>query len=213
ACYSDAIVLRHPEEESAEIAAKYSPVPIINGGNGSKEHPTQALLDLFTIREELGTVNGITVTFMGDLKYGRPVHSLLYLLRHYQVRVQLVSPKELALPSSIKEMLESNNMLISETEELTPDIIAKSDVLYCTRVQAERFQDKEKYLRLKDTYVVDNRILSHAKQHMCVMHPLPRTSEVKEEVDFDQRAAYFRQMRYGLYIRMALLAMVIGVDF
>lgn len=213
ACYSDAIVLRHPSEESAEIAAKYSPVPIINGGNGSKEHPTQALLDLFTIREELGTVNGITVTFMGDLKYGRPVHSLLYLLRHYQVRVQLVSPKELALPTSIKEMLEANNMLISETEELSPEIIAKSDVLYCTRVQEERFQDKETYLRLKDTYVVDNRILSHAKQHMCVMHPLPRTSEIKEEVDFDQRAAYFRQMRYGLYVRMALLAMVIGVDF
>lgn len=213
ACYSDAIVLRHPSEESADIAAKYSPVPIINGGNGSKEHPTQALLDLFTIREELGTVNGITVTFMGDLKYGRPVHSLLYLLRHYQVRVQLVSPRDLALPSSIKEMLTLHNMLVSETEELTPEIIAKSDVLYCTRVQAERFSDKEQYLRLKDSYIVDNKILSHAKQHMCVMHPLPRTSEISEEVDFDQRAAYFRQMRYGLYIRMALLAMVIGVDF
>ncbi|SGZ56718.1 CIC11C00000005549 [Sungouiella intermedia] len=213
ACYSDAIVLRHPDEESADIAAKFSPVPIINGGNGSKEHPSQALLDLFTIREELGTVNGITVTFMGDLKYGRPVHSLLYLLRHYQVRVHLVSPKELSLPSSLKEMLKANNMLVSETEELTPEIIAKSDVLYCTRVQEERFKDKDQYLRLKDTYVVDNKILSHAKQHMCVMHPLPRTSEIKEEVDFDQRAAYFRQMRYGLYVRMALLAMVIGVDF
>lgn len=213
ACYSDAIVLRHPEEESAEIAAKYSPVPIINGGNGTKEHPTQALLDLFTIREELGTVNGITVTFMGDLKYGRPVHSLLYLLRQYHVRVQLVAPKELALPSSLRDMLVENNMLASETQELTPEIIAKSDVLYCTRVQEERFQDREQYLRLKDTYVVDNKILSHAKQHMCVMHPLPRTSEIKEEVDFDQRAAYFRQMRYGLYVRMALLAMVIGVDF
>lgn len=213
ACYSDAIVLRHPSEESADIAAKYSPVPIINGGNGSKEHPTQALLDLFTIREELGTVNGITVTFMGDLKYGRPVHSLLYLLRHYQVRVQLVSPKELSLPQSIKDMLKENHMLVTETEELTQEIIAKSDVLYCTRVQEERFQDKLKYLRLKDTYIVDNRILSHAKKHMCVMHPLPRTSEIKEEVDFDQRAAYFRQMRYGLFVRMALLAMVIGVDF
>lgn len=213
ACYADAIVLRHPSEESAEIAAKYSPVPIINGGNGSKEHPTQALLDLFTIREELGTVNGITVTFMGDLKYGRPVHSLLYLLRHYHVRVQLVSPKELALPSSLKEMLKEYNMLASETEELTPDLIAKSDVLYCTRVQEERFQDKAQYQRLKDTYIVDNKILSHAKQHMCVMHPLPRTSEIKEEVDFDQRAAYFRQMRYGLYVRMALLSMVLGVDF
>ncbi|KAF3986076.1 hypothetical protein FT663_04493 [Candidozyma haemuli var. vulneris] len=213
ACYSDAIVLRHPSEESADIAAKYSPVPIINGGNGSKEHPTQALLDLFSIREELGTVNGITVTFMGDLKYGRPVHSLLYLLRHYQVRVQLVAPKELSLPESIKTMLREHNMLSVETEQLTPELIAKSDVLYCTRVQEERFKDRDQYMRLKDTYIVDNKILSHAKSHMCVMHPLPRTTEIKEEVDFDQRAAYFRQMRYGLYVRMALLAMVIGVDF
>lgn len=213
ACYSDAIVLRHPSEESADIAAKYSPVPIINGGNGSKEHPTQALLDLFSIREELGTVNGITVTFMGDLKYGRPVHSLLYLLRHYQVRVQLVAPKELSLPESIKTMLREHNMLSVETEQLTPELIAKSDVLYCTRVQEERFKDRDQYMRLKDTYIVDNKILSHAKLHMCVMHPLPRTTEIKEEVDFDQRAAYFRQMRYGLYVRMALLAMVIGVDF
>lgn len=213
ACYSDAIVLRHPEEASAKTAAKYSPVPIINGGNGSKEHPTQALLDLFTIREELGTVNGITVTFMGDLKYGRPVHLLLYLLRLYHVRVQLVAPKELQLPSSIREMLVENNMLIAESEELTKDIIAKSDVLYCTRVQEERFKDRDQYARLKDTYIVDNKVLSQAKQHMCVMHPLPRTTEIDEEVDFDQRAAYFRQMRYGLFVRMALLAMVIGTDF
>ncbi|KAK6456403.1 multifunctional pyrimidine biosynthesis protein [Scheffersomyces xylosifermentans] len=213
ACYADAIVLRHPSEESADIAAKYSPVPIINGGNGSKEHPTQALLDLFTIREELGTVNGITVTFMGDLKYGRPVHSLIYLLRHYQVRVQLVSPKELRLPSSIRQLLADNGSLVVESEELTKEIISKSDVLYCTRVQEERFADKQEYLRLKDTYIVDNKILSYAKQHMAVMHPLPRTNEIREEVDFDQRAAYFRQMRYGLFVRMALLAMVIGVDF
>ncbi|CUM54870.1 unnamed protein product [Debaryomyces tyrocola] len=212
-CYADAVVLRHPSEESVDVAAKYSPVPIINGGNGSKEHPTQALLDLFTIREELGTVNGITVTFMGDLKYGRPVHSLCHLLRHYQVRIQLVAPKELAMPENIKKMLQDNGMLVLESEVLTPEIISKSDVLYCTRVQEERFEDKEQYLRLKDTYIVDNKILSYAKQHMCVMHPLPRTNEIREEVDFDQRAAYFRQMRYGLFVRMALLAMVIGVDF
>ena len=211
-CYSDAIVLRHPSEESADIAAKYSPVPIINAGNGTKEHPTQALLDLFTIRE-LGTVNGITVTFMGDLKYGRPVHSLCHLLRHYQVRVQLVAPKELQIPAEIRQQLIDNNMLIAESEELTKEILARSDVLYCTRVQEERFADKEQYQRLKDTYIVDNKILSNAKQHMCVMHPLPRTNEIREEVDFDQRAAYFRQMRHGLFIRMALLAMVIGVDF
>ncbi|KAK6202929.1 multifunctional pyrimidine biosynthesis protein [Scheffersomyces amazonensis] len=213
ACYADAVVLRHPAEESADIAAKYSPVPIINGGNGSKEHPTQAFLDLFTIREELGTVNGITVTFMGDLKFGRPVHSLVHLLRHYQVRVQLVCPKELALPEEIRQILIDNNMLRVESEVLTKEIIAKSDILYCTRVQEERFQDKQEYLRLKDTYIVDNKILSYAKQHMAVMHPLPRTNEIREEVDFDQRAAYFRQMRYGLFVRMALLAMVIGVDF
>ncbi|CAK7896628.1 protein Ura2p [[Candida] anglica] len=213
ACYSDAIVLRHPSEESADIAAKYSPVPIINGGNGSKEHPTQALLDLFTIREELGTVNGITVTFMGDLKYGRPVHSLCYLLRLYQVRVQLIAPKELSLPRNIRDMLVAHGLKVTESEVLTEDLIAKSDVLYCTRVQEERFADKEQYNRLKDTYIVDNKILSYAKQHMCVLHPLPRTNEIREEVDFDQRAAYFRQMKYGLFVRMALLAMVIGTDF
>ncbi|CAK9436981.1 uncharacterized protein LODBEIA_P14670 [Lodderomyces beijingensis] len=212
-CYADAVILRHPQEESAEIAAKYSPVPIINAGNGSKEHPTQALLDLFTIREELGTVNGITVTFMGDLKYGRPVHSLVHLLRHYQVRVQLVAPKELEIPAEIRDLLKKNNMLVAESEVLTKEIIARSDVLYCTRVQEERFADKEQYHRLKDTYIVDNKILGSAKQHMCVMHPLPRLNEIREEVDFDQRAAYFRQMRHGLFIRMALLAMVIGVDF
>lgn len=213
ACYSDAIVLRHPSEESAHIAAKYSPVPIINGGNGSREHPTQAFLDLFTIREELGTVNGITVTFMGDLKYGRPVHSLCRLLRHYQVRVQLVAPPQLRLPDHLKQELVEAGMLVCESEELTKDIIARSDVLYCTRVQKERFSSEDQFDQLKDAYVVDNKILAHAKQHMCVMHPLPRVNEIKEEVDFDQRAAYFRQMKYGLYVRMALLAMVIGIDF
>jgi carbamoyl-phosphate synthase/aspartate carbamoyltransferase len=213
ASYSDAIALRHPEESSAAIAAKYSPVPILNGGNGSLEHPTQAFLDLFTIREELGTVNGITVTFMGDLKFGRTVHSLCHLLGLYQVRVNLVSPKELRLPEEIRQELIAKNMLAVESEELTKEIIAKSDILYCTRVQQERFVDQTEYERLKDSYIVDNKILSYAKQHMAVMHPLPRVNEIREEVDFDQRAAYFRQMRYGLFVRMALLAMVIGVDF
>lgn len=212
ACYSDAIVLRHPDEDSAEIADKYSPVPIINGGNGSREHPTQALLDLFTIREELGTVNGITVTFMGDLKYGRPVHSLCKLLRHYQVKIYLVAPKELSLPKNLVQMLKDEGMLLGESEELTSEIVSKSDVLYCTRIQKERFADESQYDRLKGSYVIDNKVLADAKQHMCVMHPLPRVDEIKEEVDFDQRAAYFRQMRYGLFVRMAILAMVMGVD-
>lgn len=212
ACYTDAIVMRHSEEMSVHIAAKYSPVPIINGGNGSREHPTQAFLDLFTIREEIGTVNGITVTFMGDLKHGRTVHSLCRLLMHYQVVINLVSPPELRLPESLKEELRGKGLLGTESIALSPEIISKSDVLYCTRVQEERFSSVEEYERLKDFYIVDNKILAHAKQNMAVMHPLPRVNEIKEEVDYDHRAAYFREMKYGLYVRMALLAMVLGVE-
>ncbi|KAF4467886.1 hypothetical protein FALBO_5232 [Fusarium albosuccineum] len=210
ACYGDAVVLRHPEESSVHTAEKYSPVPVINGGNGSKEHPTQAFLDLFTIREELGTVQGLTITFLGDLLYGRPVHSLVYLLRHYHVQVQLVAPKSLALPPKVREQLVASGQLLCESETLTPEIMARSDVLYCTRVQRERFPNDEEYQRVKNSYRVDNASLKNAKSSMIVMHPLPRNEEVAEEVDFDQRAAYFRQMRYGLYCRMALLALVMA---
>lgn len=238
ACYGDAIVLRHPEESSAATAAKFSPIPIINGGNGSLEHPTQAFLDLYTIREELGTVTGLTITFTGDLRYGRTVHSLVKLLRHYQVQIQLVSPVSLSLPAEVREPLISSGRLVFESEELTPECLAKSDVLYCTRVQKERFEDPTEYERLKNSLVVDNSVLKHAKSKMIVMHPLPRNQEVGEEVDFDQRAAYFRQVcsisqllpsekkksfdswssclltwaqiRYGLYCRMALLALVMA---
>ncbi|CCU74351.1 URA1/dihydroorotase/pyrABCN protein/ura1 [Blumeria hordei DH14] len=210
-CYSDAIVLRHPEESSAATAAKFSPVPIINGGNGSKEHPTQAFLDLFTIREELGTVTGLTITFIGDLKYGRTVHSLVKLLQHYDVKIQLVSPKSLALPSEILGLIKSKpGQFITETTELTADVIAQSDVLYCTRIQKERFDDPAEYKELENSYTIDNKALKHAKISTIVMHPLPRNKEIGEEVDFDLRAAYFRQMRYGLYIRMALLSLVMG---
>jgi carbamoyl-phosphate synthase/aspartate carbamoyltransferase len=195
ACYGDAVVLRHPDESSAETAAKFSPVPIINGGNGSKEHPTQAFLDLFTIREELGTVTGLTITFTGDLKYGRTVHSLVKLLQHYGVHIQLVSPASLALPSEILDLIKSKpGQLLSVSTELTPEIVARSDVLYCTRVQKERFADLGEYEKLKDAFVIDNRTLRNAKSQMIVMHPLPRNMEVAEEVDFDQRAAYFRQV-------------------
>ncbi|KAF3275753.1 hypothetical protein TWF970_006651 [Orbilia oligospora] len=209
ASYGDGIVLRHPSEASAETAARFSPVPIINGGNGSKEHPTQAFLDLFTIREELGTVNGLTVTFMGDLKYGRTVHSLAKLLLHYDVRIQFVSPKELSMPEDVKKEIQTHGSLLGEYSELTPEIIGRSDVLYCTRVQKERFTDLSEFERLKDSFVVDNKVLKHAKEHMVILHPLPRNSEISEEVDFDQRAAYFRQMRYGLFTRMAILASVL----
>ncbi|KAI9728058.1 MAG: hypothetical protein M1834_007872 [Cirrosporium novae-zelandiae] len=209
-CYGDAVVLRHPSNTSAEDAAKVSPVPVINAGSGSHEHPTQAFLDLFTIREELGTVNGLTVTFTGDLKYGRTVHSLARLLQFYSVRIQLVAPAAMALPDDVRELIKSQGQLVTESTELTPEIVAASDVLYCTRVQKERFADLEEYERLKNTFIVDNSLLKHAKSHMVVMHPMPRNAEISEEVDFDQRAAYFRQMRYGLYTRMALLALVMA---
>jgi carbamoyl-phosphate synthase/aspartate carbamoyltransferase len=226
-CYGDAVVLRHPDASSTEVAAKFSQVPVINGGNGSLEHPTQAFLDLFTIREELGTVTGLTITFTGDLKYGRPVHSLIKLLRFYDVRIQLVAPKALALPEDVRQQIVASGQLVLESEELTPEIVARSDILYSTRVQKERFDDLSEYERLKNSFIIDNALLKHAKSHMVVMHPLPRNAEISEEVDFDQRAAYFRQvcsspldssnhilsssqMRYGLYCRMALLALVLA---
>ncbi|KAF2754498.1 carbamoyl-phosphate synth [Pseudovirgaria hyperparasitica] len=212
ACYADGIVLRHPSEDSADIASKFSDVPIINAGNGSKEHPTQALLDIFTIREELGTVNGLNITFVGDLKYGRTVHSLCELLKLYEVNITLVSPKSLAMPKKVCDALRSRGQLKEELFELTPEVVSRTDVLYCTRVQKERFDDLALYEKIKDSFVVNNEVMKHAKGegHMIVMHPLPRNNEIAEEVDFDQRAAYFRQMRYGLYTRMALLAMVMA---
>ncbi|ROT40529.1 carbamoyl-phosphate synthase [Sodiomyces alkalinus F11] len=209
-CYGDAVVLRHPDETSVDVARRHSPVPVINGGNGSKEHPTQAFLDLFTIREELGTVQNLTITFLGDLLYGRPVHSLVYLLRDYGVRVQLVSPKALALPEDVRRFLRESGQLACESETLTDEILAQSDVLYCTRVQKERFPSLEEYERVKDSYRVDNKTLRAAKKDMCILHPLPRNEEIAQEVDTDPRAAYFRQMRYGLYCRMALLALVMA---
>ena len=193
-CYADAIVIRHPEESSADIAAKYSPVPIINAGNGSKEHPTQAFLDLFTIREELGTVNGLTITFVGDLLYGRTVHSLVKLLRHYQVSVQLVSPRPLSLPSELRQNLISSHQLVAESTTLSPDIVSRTDVLYVTRMQKERFEDLDLYEKVKNGLVVNTRVLKDAKSKMIVMHPLPRNAEIDLEVDYDPRVACFRQV-------------------
>ena len=192
--YGDAIVLRHPDAESVDIAAKAADRPIINAGNGSREHPTQALLDLFTIREELGTVNGLTITFTGDLKYGRTVHSLCEVLRHYKVSIQLAAPSALGLPSKVRDTLKTRGQLGAESDKLTPEIVAKSDVLYCTRVQKERFEDQDLYEKLKDEMIVSARTLRDAKKNMIVMHPLPRNMELAKEVDDDPRAAYFRQV-------------------
>lgn len=192
--YADAIVLRHPEGDSADIAAKAAGRPIFNAGNGSREHPTQALLDLFTIREELGTVNGLTITFTGDLKYGRTVHSLCEVLHHYNATIQLAAPAALSLPSKVRANLEKRGQLGIESETLTPEMVARSDVLYCTRVQKERFDDLSVYEEVKDKMVVNSKTLKDAKKNMIVMHPLPRNMELAREVDDDPRAAYFRQV-------------------
>jgi carbamoyl-phosphate synthase/aspartate carbamoyltransferase len=207
--YGDAIVLRHPQPGSATLAAKYANVPIINAGDGIGEHPTQAFLDVYTIREELGTVNGLAITLVGDLKNGRTVHSLVRLLSMYHVQLHYVSPPSLRMPREVVEDVAKAG--IQQTEHETLDqIIGNTDVLYVTRVQQERFDSVEEYERVKDAYRIDNALLTRAKENMIVMHPLPRVNEIAPEVDFDPRAAYFRQMRYGLYVRMALLALVLG---
>ncbi|KAG2002539.1 aspartate carbamoyltransferase [Coprinopsis cinerea AmutBmut pab1-1] len=210
ACYGDAIVLRHPDVGSAQMAAKFSPVPIINAGDGIGEHPTQALLDVYTIRSELGTVNGRTITLLGDLKNGRTVHSLVTLLCHYSVRLNFVSPPSLAMPSSVVSAARKAGIPVTICETLD-EVLSDTDVLYVTRVQKERFESETEWLQVKDAYRVDHAVLSRAKEDMIVMHPLPRVNEIDPEVDFDsRRAVYFRQMRYGLFIRMALLASVLA---
>jgi carbamoyl-phosphate synthase/aspartate carbamoyltransferase len=208
-CYADLIVIRHPQPGSAQIAAKYSKVPVINAGDGIGEHPTQAFLDTFTIREELGTVNGLTITLVGDLKNGRTVHSLVKILSFYQVTINYVCPESLAMPKDVMEAVAAAGIKQNVYSNLD-DVIGTTDVLYMTRVQKERFDTEEEYRRVKDAYILNNDVLSKAKSQMIVMHPLPRVNEIEPEVDFDQRAAYFRQMRYGLFVRMALLALVLG---
>jgi aspartate carbamoyltransferase catalytic subunit len=208
-CYSDVIVLRHPETGAAATAARYCRKPIINAGDGTGEHPTQALLDLFTIREELGRLEGLTVTMLGDLKYGRTVHSLARLLALYGARLNYVSPDILRMPSTIIEELGKFNIEQHEYAQLDP-ALAETDVLYVTRVQKERFEDLSAYESVKGAYVITPETLKGAKSQMALMHPLPRVGEISMDVDGDPRAAYFRQMEYGLYVRMALLAMVLG---
>jgi aspartate carbamoyltransferase catalytic subunit len=208
-CYADVIVIRHPEAGSAALAAKYARKPIINAGDGVGEHPTQALLDLFTIVSELGNVDGLTVTMLGDLKYGRTVHSLSRLLTLFKVKLNYVSPEILRMPAEIIAELKNKGIGQSEYNTLDP-VLAKTDVLYVTRVQKERFEDQAEYESVKGAFVITPDVMESAKDKMIVMHPLPRVGEISMEMDDDPRAAYFRQMEYGLYVRMALLAMVLG---
>ena len=207
--YADAIVLRHPEQGSAQLAADYASVPVINAGDGAGEHPTQALLDLFTIREELGTVDGLKISMVGDLRYGRTVHSLVRLLAQYNVSLRFVSPEILRLPMTLMNEVIDAGINVRETHNVA-DVIKNADVLYVTRVQKERFADLAQYEEVKDYYEITQEIMAQAKVKMVVMHPLPRVGEIHYNIDHDPRAAYFRQVRNGMYVRMALLAAVLG---
>ena len=207
--YSDVIVIRHPEVGAAATAARYASKPVINAGDGVGEHPTQALLDLFTIVEELGAVDKLRIAMVGDLKYGRTVHSLTKLLLNYDVEFSFVSPEILAMPGMCCDAVQAGGHKHAVTEDVH-DVIGEADVLYVTRVQKERFSDMAEYDRVRDQYVVDEELMAKAKSRMIVMHPLPRINEISYGVDDDPRAAYFRQMRNGMYIRMALLSAVLG---
>ena len=207
--YSDAIVLRHPEKGSAAEAAEAAEKPIINAGDGPGEHPTQALLDAYTIVEEMGGIDGLTITMLGDLKYGRTVHSLARLLTLYDTKINYVSPESLRMPAELVEEVGASGVGQTETDDLG-SVLGETDVLYVTRIQKERFDDPADYDGVKDSYVINNKTMGAAKDNMIVMHPLPRVGEIAEEVDSDPRAAYFRQMEYGMYVRMALLALVLG---
>jgi len=210
ACYADVIVIRHPEVGSAALAAQYAGKPVINAGDGPGEHPTQALLDMFTIREELGRLDNLTVTMLGDLKYGRTVHSLARLLTQFdRIRLNYVSPNILRMPRDVMDEVAQKGIAQTEYTAIDKPLPA-TDVLYVTRVQRERFEDPEVYDKVKDAYVITPETMKPAKKDMIVLHPLPRVTEISMEFDADPRAAYFRQMEYGLYVRMALLAMVLG---
>lgn len=207
--YADVIVLRHPEVGAMARAAEVCRKPVINAGDGIGEHPTQALLDVFTIREEIGTVNGLTITMVGDLKHGRTVHSLARLLTLYNVQINYVSPTALAMPDKVVSYVTSKGIpqkVYSTLEEILPE----TDVLYVTRIQKERFDSEEEYKATCGLYVVTPKLMTKAKNRMIVMHPLPRNFEIDKAFDNDKRAAYFRQAEYGMYVRMSLLAMVLG---
>jgi aspartate carbamoyltransferase len=208
-CYADVLVLRHPEVGASALAAEYARKPIINAGDGIGEHPTQALLDLFTIIEERGNPDGLTVTMLGDLKYGRTVHSLSRLLSLYDIKLNFVAPQILAMPEEILGELNEKGIQFEAFTSLE-DPLPETDVLYVTRVQKERFDDPEDYEQVKGTYIITPETLKEAQDEMIIMHPLPRVGEISMTLDDDPRAAYFRQMEYGMYVRMALLAMVLG---
>ena len=212
-CYADICAMRHPKEGAPMVACRHSSIPVINAGDGGHQHPTQTLTDLLTIRSLKGRLGNLTIGLCGDLKFGRTVHSLIHaLVRYENVRFVLISPEELRLPSYIrKDVLDKNNIPYKEVINLEA-AMPELDLLYMTRVQKERFFNEEDYVRMKDFYILDAAKMSLAKEDMLVLHPLPRVNEISVEVDKDPRAAYFKQVQYGVYVRMALILTLLEIE-
>ncbi|MDR2759233.1 MAG: aspartate carbamoyltransferase [Spirochaetaceae bacterium] len=212
ACYADILVMRNPKEGAALLASRYAEAPVINAGDGGHHHPTQTLTDLLTIKRLRGSIRDLTVGFCGDLKFGRTVHSLAKALARYpRIRMIFISPPELKVPEYISRgILEKEGSDYREADRLE-EVIPELDVLYMTRVQRERFFNEEDYIRLKDSYVLNVEKMEQARPSLIVLHPLPRVNEIDVEVDRDPRAVYFKQAKYGMYVRMALIASILGV--
>ena len=206
--YSDIIVLRHPRDGSSRYAAELSNNPIINAGSGSEEHPTQAMLDLYTIKKEKGKIDDLTIGIVGDLKYGRTVYSLLYGLQNYRVNIYLISPPTLNIRN--ESIYEIQNKIKIKQENYLNDVITKLDVLYVTRIQKERFPDVQEYEKVKGTYRIDEKILNNTKADLSIMHPLPRFDEISHSIDVSPKAIYFKQAAYGKELRAALLAVILN---
>ncbi len=211
-CYADIIAMRHPKEGAPLVASMYSSVPVINAGDGGHNHPTQTLTDLLTIKRKKGKLSDFTIGFCGDLKFGRTVHSLIQALSRYEnIKIVLISPNELKLPSYIKkDVLEKNSIEYVQTDSLEK-VLPDLDVLYMTRVQRERFLSEEEYIRLRDSYILTKAKLKNAKEDLSILHPLPRVNEISTDVDSDSRACYFEQALNGKYVRMALILKLLGI--
>lgn len=208
--YSDIIVMRHPREGSARYASEVSPVPVINAGDGAHQHPTQTLLDMYSIRKTQGHLDDLHIAFVGDLKYGRTVHSLVFAMCNFNATFHLVSPTMLKLPSYVKQKIKDLNLKYYQYTDIN-DVINIVDILYMTRIQKERFSDPIEYERVKNEYILKNDLLDNAKDNMRVLHPLPRVNEISEDVDTNPKAYYFKQAENGVYVRQALLASILGV--
>ncbi|MCR5232399.1 MAG: aspartate carbamoyltransferase [Lachnospiraceae bacterium] len=212
-CFADICAMRHPKEGAPMVAASKSSIPVINAGDGGHQHPTQTLTDLMTIRSLKGNLNDMTIGLCGDLKFGRTVHSLINALKRYSgINFVFISPEELRIPDYIRsDILDNNHIPYKEVIKLE-DVMPELDILYMTRVQRERFFNEEDYVRLKDFYILTKEKMTLAKKNMMVLHPLPRVNEISVEVDDDPRAVYFKQVQYGMYIRMALIMTLLGLD-